>query len=239
MAQSYVNTHVDHINDASKHWPVNIPWDSNEWEGAGPTLKSSVVAISTDVMTDLRQHAKALEYNFNFAGADPSWSHATDGEIGSGAVVDSEDFNTAGTVIGTNGGLLDGLSKMGITGIAAKADNTEVTKLGLDTIAAGLETKSSYDNYSNVTNTGYNQYVNSGYIKYANHANYYNHNQGYYYKDGWHANYGYKNKHSNHGQTIHAQSYYENAAYGNQTYGNASTTYANSFNNPAIYQNTL
>ena len=30
---SYTNTHTNHTDDASKKWPVNIPWSSN-WDTA-------------------------------------------------------------------------------------------------------------------------------------------------------------------------------------------------------------
>ena len=220
---TYTDNHVNHINDTAKIWPVNIPWDINTWE-SNQTIRPNVNTISGDVLRELRQHAKALQANFSFAAQMPSFSAVSDQETEEGTKIEESKYNNPG---GT--GLIDGVNDLGISPGAVSAEE-KIDKNILNNIAQGLENKSSYNNYSNVTNTGYNRYVN-----YSRHSVHAKHNNNFYYRDGWHTNYNYKNKHSNTNAHTNAYGKYQN----NTVNHPRPVIYQNSFNNPAIYQNTL
>ncbi len=253
---TYTNTHTNHTDDTSKKWPIVIPWSVN-WDGELNFVGTTIKAAD---LRELRQHAKALEANFNFAATDPSYTRVSDSETNVGEVVEAENLNqTPGTLTAAGAGLLDGIKTIKpTTAVGAVPDFATLTKAKLKEIATELNGLSSYANYTNYNNAGYGQYANyiaysrgTGYSETFYYQNYHRYSE---YNRAIHtdndANPGrYTNTYyyrSNGGTYSDANTYTDQTApgYNNGTYNNSTTAYSNavysnSYTNPATYQNTL
>ena len=261
---SYTNTHTNHTDDASKKWPVNIPWSSN-WDAAKYPITEK---ISGALIRELRQHAKALEANFNFTASDPTYSRTTDEETAVGDLIESEDLNqTPGVLTAGGSSLLDGIKTIKVsTTLAPISDGSLISKETLKNIAVELQSISSYANYTNYNNSGYGQYTNhsqytntniyqdksyanGGTYSQANYGRYNEYNRAIHFdNDADPSKYVYSraNWYTRYIQYLQADTYvnvstpgYSQALYANSTVAYSNAAYSNSFNNPATYQNTL
>lgn len=240
---SYTNTHTNHTDDTSKKWPIVIPWSAN-WDGS---LNFVGTTIKPADLRELRQHAKALEANFNFAATDPSYTRVNDTETATNEVVEAENLNqTPGTLTTQGAGLLDGIKTIRpTTAITAIPDGAQMTKATLQSIAAEINTLKSYANYSNYNNAGYGQY--SALEQYVNTNVYYNYGRYNEYNRAIHTDadadpsrYSQNNTYSQaNTYTNQTAPGYANGSYANRTLQYANAVYSNSFTNPAVYQNTL
>ena len=223
---SYTRTHTNHLNDTLKKYPLNIPWDTSLWDISdtnNPKVKPTA-KIDNELIRQLRQHSKALEYQFNLAGTDPTYEDIDDDDIADGKTVEKEQlFSDDGS-----GGLINGLQKMGLdSNISSPQVDQIITKDLFDTIATNVQSGSKYSNYSNYNNSGYGQYMNYG--NYANQTDNYNNPNRYY------------NRYNKHGFNYYqyARTYsklYHNANW--DTYVNSSVpgyTYANNIATTAGY----
>ena len=205
--------------DDEKKWTLDLPFNSEYFESNG-TLKNDI-ELSGDVLKQLRQHIKAIDSQFEFAGT-PLGEAITDSDLATDQFVEHEHLNEGEAPTGANNALLDEMSEIGILGsVSGVADGQPITKAKIDEIASQLKTAAVYNNYSNYFNSHAN-YQNG----YANKVNYVN---GTGTGRGWmchrnHSNYSYLDSGSNHLNTA--------VAYSN-------SVYLNSFTDPATYSDNL
>lgn len=223
-----LGVHTNHIRDDLKKYKVNIPWDTEEFKRDG-SINSKSVQLKGTMIKALRQHAKAIGFNYNEIV--PLDTSVSDEEIDT-EHIKADNINEETEDIGT--GLLDIMVENGIMdlgGVTADGSNpdgveksTLITKEKLSSIGRKIQAASQYANYSNHANTGYGKHYNG----YSNHSNTHsNHNNNYAFCHGNH------NNHSNTGTYLNQ---------GN-SYGLYDSTgdvlYSDSFTDPAEYKDSL
>lgn len=238
---TYTNTHTNHTDEVSKNWPINIPWSNNWDESQNPNPNS----LNGDLLSELRQHAKALESNFDFADEDPNYNNVKDDELERGDRVDRSQMNEQDGSLTLGGkGLLDGLKTIkSDTSVDPESIGNKVTRQQLGTIAGEIENLSNYSNYTNYNDSGYGQY--SAYSAYSREAyiNYgrYNEYNRFAHFDGDNDSSRYQNYRRSHRNVYTNQTApgYNNGSYNNNSVQYSNSKYSDNFNNPATYQNTL
>ena len=168
------------------HWSTNFNTDG--------TLKTDV-SFCKDVISKLRENAKALIRNFNVptdhrsgpplsspapdAVTLPSFTAAGDSNLDAEDPVTNVEFNGVNGVIDATdspsySGLLDDMVEGNVDGLlgtnpTAVSKDIKITRAKINEISAKIEAAKNYQNYANHANSGYCEY-NNGYI---NHSNYY------------------------------------------------------------------
>lgn len=242
---TYTNTHSNHTDDASKRWPISLPWSAN-WNST--TLAPNATKITGTMLREVRQNAKAVEAQFNFVGTNPAYGNASDAATGAGAIINRSIMNQANNSLTAGGaGLLDGLQTMSssVNPVPAVATGQIVEGPLFSSMAKKLKALSSYANYTNYANSGYGQYSN--YTQYTKSTNYTDYKRYSEYNRGIHLdNDDASWKYTNYGEHVKSDTYnnsndpgYVNGDYNNATTAYSNAKYSNSYSNPAVYQNTL
>lgn len=192
---AYTNTYSNHTDDTLKKFPLALTWNASLWEGGQPKPQAK-----GSILAEMRQHAKAIEAQFNVIGTDPSYSDVDDTNLQAGDKINASLMNAGN-------GLLSGINQFDKEpDVDAPAASDEITASKIVSIREKLEGESAYANYSNSNNSGYGRYsLNS----YANtYSNYYGQTtktalyvkQGYsrcVHIDGWYYRYS-RNSYLNH-----------------------------------------
>lgn len=153
--QTYTNTYSNHTDDTQKRFPLEINWDSNNWNADGTPIGGH---LTGNILEELRQHAKAIEAQFDNQVTDPDYSAVEDVDLERGKRVSTDNLYSSGN------GLLDGINLMdNDLDIPLPQHGDKIDKNLLTEIRLKLESEQSYSNYSNSNNSGYGQLQNDSY----------------------------------------------------------------------------
>lgn len=258
---AYTNTYSNHTDDTQKRFPIDLTWSEELWDGYFPKEKAK-----GDVLKEMRQHAKAIEAQFNVIGGDPTYEDAPDTALAPGHKINA-------SIVNAGQGLLTGINKFNEFPdvIPPNVADKIQSQMLIDT-RDKLEVEANYSNYANINNTGYGRYTVDTYARLDNHTDsaYTAYDlggyskRGYYrcfHSDGW-SNYfnGYSNaiysqsaygkscygrtgywRYTNYARDVYSESGYAQAVYTDYNRNDTpSPTYTDSgLENPGTYQNTL